>query len=468
MQFSSKKMFVTKRCGAALITSIIFIAIFSALAVSLATMSTSNVQIAENLSKGDRARAAAESGLEVVKQWLSNVDIPGTTMPEHQFALLGNSLQTYAHNLSNVTVQLQSTRMDVPNVNLNTAQNEKFFANITPLPSASAPEKFQVDVTGMVGDISKTIRVNYEISERTHTVFDYGVATKGPLSLDGHIEFSGVNVSVEASVFIVSESADLALSLVGNSQIAGDVSIVNPLANVFLQGGSAGIGGETGQAAVDNHVTIGAPETDFPIPDAEHFRQYITGEINSSTDFGANATYKNVRIVPNTNPHFTGNVILQGVIFVETPNVVTFSGDVDITGIIVGNGDLNDDSGTNQINLTGSVISHNISELPNEPQFAGVRTETGTFLIAPGFSASFGGNFHTLAGAVAANGMKFYGNSGGTINGSVINYADTLMDVYGNTDLYFNRSGLVEIPAGFRPEIIVTYTPSSYSEIAGL
>ena len=121
-------------------------------------------------------------------------------------------------------------------------------------------------------------------------------------------------------------------------------------------------------------------------------------------------------------------------------------------------------TGVNQINITGNVSSRSVSNLPDLPQFADIRTQTGTFILAPGFSASFGGNFDTISGAIAANGIEFFGNAGGTINGSVINYSDEEMTLTGNADLYFNRSGTAEIPAGFIPEIILTYVPSSYTE----
>ena len=84
--------------------------------------------------------------------------------------------------------------------------------------------------------------------------------------------------------------------------------------------------------------------------------------------------------------------------------------------------------------------------------------------MAPGFSASFGGNFDTLNGAIAANGIEFFGNAGGTIAGSVLNYSDTPMILSGNSDLFFNRSGITEIPAGFEPEIVLHYDPASYDE----
>ena len=77
--------------------------------------------------------------------------------------------------------------------------------------------------------------------------------------------------------------------------------------------------------------------------DTEQFDQYVTSEINSGTNMSAKATYTNVRIAANTNPKFTKQITLNGVIIIETPNVVEFAGGVDITGIIVGKGSDEDD-----------------------------------------------------------------------------------------------------------------------------
>ena len=53
--------------GSALILSMIFIVICSVLAVSLATMSGNNIQLADNQRKADRARACAESGFDEIR-----------------------------------------------------------------------------------------------------------------------------------------------------------------------------------------------------------------------------------------------------------------------------------------------------------------------------------------------------------------------------------------------------------------
>jgi Tfp pilus assembly protein PilX len=61
-----KKIVCQKRAGAALILSMTFVLIFSALAISMATMSGRNVQIANN----QRAETKA------IEEWLRMVDKP--------------------------------------------------------------------------------------------------------------------------------------------------------------------------------------------------------------------------------------------------------------------------------------------------------------------------------------------------------------------------------------------------------
>jgi hypothetical protein len=198
------------------------------------------------------------------------------------------------------------------------------------------------------------------------------------------------------------------------------------------------------------------------------FEQYVGvgAEHIVTSGSSSNITLENVRIPAGVNPTFSGNVTIRGIVFIEQPNVVTFTGNTTITGIIAGDGDLADNSGTNQVNIIGSVVSNPVTDLPAESQFAQLRDETGTFMVTPGFSVSFGGNFDTLNGTIAANGVEFFGNAGGTIEGSVINYSNTPMTLTGNSDLIFNRSGITETPAGFTPELRLEYDPASYSEVA--
>jgi len=457
-----KKLFCRRHRGTAFVISMIFVLVFSTLAVSMAAFSGTNLQISENQRKDDCARACAESGIEIIRFWLSRFSVVGTTDAGEVFYNLGSpssptSLPSdlTACDITNITTSYDGSRITIPSVTLDSEGGQSFSAEITQYDA----DTLQMEVTGTYKGISRTIRGNYDFSVRRNTVFDYGVATKGPLHLAGNIELEGVNVSVESDVYIVSENDNLALEVIGNSSIAGDVHIWNPVATVDLQGGQASVGGETVPEAYD-HVINGIDEVEFPAPNPDYFEHYAVNDINyPSTE----TVFDNIRIPANTNPSFSGGTVITGVVFIETPNVVTFTGNVTITGIIVGDGDVTDDSGTNRIDFLGTVDSTSVSELPEE--YGDLREETGTFLMAPGFSTSFGGTFDTINGAIAANGIEFYGNAGGIIEGSVLNYSDTPMELSGNNDLFFNRSADTEIPVGFEPDIVLRYNPATYSEV---
>ncbi len=452
------------RRGSALVLSLIFLVIFSALAVALATLSGGNVQIAENFRQVDMTRGCAESGLEVVRYWLSQIQMSGRIGESERFATLADMLQDrlVGAGATNILDRLTYTASNITmaDVPLQSSLGQSFSAILTRIDD----NHVQLEVTGSYGSLQRRIRSSFQYVQRADNVFDYGVASRGPLSLSGNVELNGVNIQVESNAYIEADAL-LALEIIGNSMIAGDVKIVNPLAYVHLQGGQAGVGGVTGAAAME-HIEIGSPPTDFPEMAPEQFFGYATNVLSPTADLSHTATYDNLRIPGNRNPNFSGQTTLRGVLYIEAPNVVTFTGGVNITGIIVTDGNPDDNSGTNRLSFSGDITGYPISQLPQEPQFEGLQQKTGTFILAPGFHLGFGGSFTTLSGAIAGNGIELSGNAGGTVEGSIINYSSAPMTLSGNSDLFFNRSGLTEVPAGFVPRIVVVYDPSSYVEPA--
>ncbi len=463
-KMKSLKQFVYRtRTGAALIMSMIFVLIFSALAVSLATVSNTNVQLANNQRQVNHALTSAQSGLEVLRYYLTdpNVKIPGSVLPANRLSFVANALinkgfLAASYNSSNHTITISP-------MTINPDSNQAFYAMMCYDSNDFETANVEVYIIGTSrNEVTRKLRVNFDFENVGNSVFDFGIATKGPLKTKGSIEVEGLNERVEASVYIESQNSMLALEMIGKSSIAGDVSIVNPLGIADI-GNSSSIGGETGTNAED-HVFIGAPPSDFPTPNPGEFAPlvqniFIPGETPTS-----NVTLQNMRIPANANPSFSGNVIIEGVLFIEPPNAVTFNGNTQITGVIVANGSLDAPSSGNSVQFLGTVDSHDVNQLPDEG-FAALKEKKGTFLLAPGFSTSFSGNFATINGVIAASGISFSGNAGGTINGSVVNYSDTQMVLDGNTDLVFNRSGSDSKPAGFGPSKILVFEPSSYSEI---
>jgi Tfp pilus assembly protein PilX len=447
-----------RRKGVALIVSMIFVFIFAALGVAFCAVSGTNAQISDNQRTMNISLASTDSGLNVVRFWLNRVSIPGSVPPSSRIENIAAYMQSDLANngISNIQTNYESSTITIPAVCLDSATGQSFTAQIT------QPETdiLQLDVTGTSGVIDRIARVTYNISPRTSTAFDFGVASRGPLQMSGNVELGSINISVESSVFIESENGETALSMSGNSQIAGDVSISDTNADVEL-GNHCSIGGETGEDALD-HVSLGAESPEFPTPQPGYFEHYA---VNTILEGGDDTIIENARIPAGVNPSFSGGTVIRGVLFIEQPNVVTFTGHCEITAIIVGDGDISEPSTANQIVFQGTVDSYDVSNLPDEPQFADIRMETGTFLMAPGFSAEFGGNFSALSGAIVASGIEFSGNAGGTINGSVINYSDEPMVLGGNSDLIFNRSENGQVPVGFTRDVVLHYAAESYSEM---
>jgi hypothetical protein len=449
------------RKGAVLILSMIFVVVFSTLAVSMASFSGTNVQVASNQHQLALAMASAESGLEVMRYWLTRVTIPNETEPSNYLSTIVSSIRNdlAANNISNITVDQNGS---IAPVTLGTTTGQTFAGYMVVQPDQ--PNILEVYATGGNGRFMHTIKVCYEIGPDRNPLFEYGIVTKGPLHMRGSMEVGGLNHGNEADVYIVSANNNIALSMKGTSSVTGDVHIVNSSAKASLSS-SVSVGGENGRDAINHRVTIGAPEIDFPVLDIGALESYAVNTFDPDTDTSNNMTLENIRIPANTNPNFSGNVIMEGIVFIESPNIVSFTGNADITGIIIGDGSLVDvPSDENQIIFRGNVASHSVSEL--DAGFGDVRHETGTFLLAPGFSTSFGGSFETLSGVIAANGVEFFGNAGGTINGSVINYGQPPMSLSASTALVIDRFGGQEIPAGFEYVIVLHYNPTSYTDIA--
>ena len=453
-----KKSERLNRRGAVLIISMIFVLIFSALAVSMATLSGTNVQLASNQHKVGYAIASTESGLEVMRYWLTRVEIPSSTPPSNYFGTIVDTLQTDLtdNGILNITVLIDGSILPVA---LDSANGQGFEGEI--IIDGNNPNILQVYTTGGGSEITRTIRVHYDIEPYEYPIFDFGLATKGPLHFLGNPTIIGINSNSEADIFIDSQNP-LAMLVTGHTNFDGDISISSATANVDFWG-SVKIGGDTGKKAIDNHITIGVEPPEFPVPDTQHFLQYATGDvIDSSTDLTGSMTLTNVIIAAGTDPNFEGNIIIEGILYIEQPNIVTFSKNVDVRGMIVGDGDVND-PGTNSISFLGNFATN---PYPSGVEFDAIRQETGSSILAPGFAASFEGNFSAIGGVMAVSGVHFSGNVNAIVKGTIINYSENPTVIEGNATLNFDRSDNIKVPAGFDIYRILTYNPASYEELA--
>ncbi|HUT46913.1 MAG TPA: pilus assembly PilX N-terminal domain-containing protein [Sedimentisphaerales bacterium] len=452
-----------KREGAVLIVAMIFVLIFSALAVSMATMSGTNAQLASNHHKVDCALGSATSGLEVQRHWLTPISMPSSTPINKYFSTIMNTLEYNldANSISNITLIKHNGTISPVTLDSTTGQTFSGQMHI----SDSNSNILEVFATGGDAQITRTIKVDFDIEPYKHPIFNYGLATKGPLNYTGNPLTTGANESWEADIYIESSGSDTAVFVAGNTNFHGDIMIGNPDADVSF-GGDVLIDGDHGETAIDNHVFIGVEPVDFPEPDTARFGSYATGiTIDSSTDLsaaGANILV-NAKIAAGTNPVFTKGVTIQGILLIESPNVVTFASNVDLQGIIVGEGDVTANPVMDRIDVLGNFSS---GTYPSGAEFDAIRQEVGSSIVAPGFAMSFQGNFSTLEGVVAVSGVTFSGNVAAQIKGTIINYSETPMIIEGNASMTFDREASTKIPAGFDTLRVLTYKPSSYDEVA--
>ena len=450
------------RQGITLVLTLIVLVVCATMAVSLASFSATNMQLAHNHREANRALANAQSGLEVMRYWLDQATVSGTADPNLLIQGVASSLQTAlsSNSVTNVKVTSSGSTLTVPSVTLGSGTLDRF----TALVQSSAGGALSLEVYGYHDQVVRRIKGDYQIvAGGNPQIFDYGIASRGPLQIPGNPIIRSANELSEADIYIESSNSLLALDVAGNTLFAGDISVGNPNASVSFDG-HVQIAGETGQTAIDNHVTIGAEQVECPVPDTEYFRQYATGQvISSSTDTSSNMTLTNARIAAGVNPSFDGNIIVDGVLFIETPNEVLFNGNVWVNGLIVANGDVNN-PGTNELEFAGNYDS---GDFPSSSTFDNMRAEMGSSLLAPGFNFHLRGNLRSLGGAMAVSGLFIEGNiQNAVIKGTMINYDTSTGLINGNIDLTFDRSSVPASIAGFTGSVPSTlkFVASSYSE----
>jgi hypothetical protein len=451
--------------GSALIIAMIFVAIFSTLGLSMLATSSTNVRTSVNHRQANRAFESAHSGLEVVRYLFEGLSISGLTSPENRLAAIYSKLQTRIMNteISGVYATFDSTEniIKISDVYLDYSTGKSFSCQIE--QDATDDMALVVSVIGFSQQVSRSLRVDFVFGETTNNIFDFGIASKGPLYMSGQTVVDGMNLAVESDVYIEADVVGNEFEIGNQASVGGDVHIVDPY-GTYIIGNKSSIGGATGEEAED-HVEVGTDPVEFPETNVDYFRQFATGDvIDSMEDVTNHDVLNNVIIAAGTNPTFANDVTINGVLFIEQPNNVTFASKVDVCGIIVGESEPGEISNDNTIDFTGQVDCFDVSTLEGE-EFAAIKEEKGTFIMAPGFSVDFSGQSNVINGIMAVAGARFTGQAGGAINGSIVNYSDNPVILQGQGSLTFDRYSLSEVPAGFTPILTLSYGADSYSEV---
>jgi hypothetical protein len=448
-----------RRYGIASVLAMLYLILFAVMAIGFYAATSMAAQISRNERRLTDSQLAAESGLQFMRYELGQVDISTKTLQTDLLPKVCSELGRLMNSTGNMggnTVQITNNAIYIPSptgvVPLDTVGNKSFRATIT-----QSGAFLIVKVTGYCSDpnITRSVQMNYAQAPRASALFDFGVASKGKIVTGGTAVVVGQGDPTRGSVLSTSLT-DPTPVVIGGKMVSGDISIANPAGSVSY--GSASIGGTKDPTLIPNHIHKGVTPPDFPDIDTSAYTAYAT----TPWDGTSNTLFNNY-IPAGMNPSFTGGATITGILYIKAPNVVNFGGNLTINGAIVVENNVTLNPATNQINFKGTVTSSPINT-PGLGLPAGEDALTGAFLLAPGFNVSFTGDFGSIGGHIIASSIGFSGNAGGTIKGSIVNLANTELDINGSSDIVIAATGTTNYPTGVTFGVKYVPLPDTYVE----
>lgn len=464
-----------RRRGIASALAMLYLVLFSTLAVGFFAAFTLAVETAYNERGARRALASAESGMEFIRYHLWALNIQHDTPPDELFDRVYDQLGTALNgsaNLQGANIARSGDTILIPGdptkyITIN-GEGESFRITIERSGKeliVSAVGKTAGGVT--TSSLGRAVRLRYGIFEKPSSIFDFGVASKSAINMIGNTQILGSPDPASGSV-LSTASVDYPLTMGSNCEISGEVSFSNPDAWVSA-GANAVINNEVGEVNWADNVNY-VEEPDFPVVDTSDFLPFATTTISSSTPTGT--SFVNILIPPNTNPTFAANTTILGVMYVQGPNKVKFAGSSTITGVIVAE---NDSAGSwssnNVIDFQGTVDAQGVSALPdNDARFTELKDMGGAFILAENFSVNFGGTSAGstgINGSIVASSVNFSGTADAIVEGSVINLEPSSSVIFkGTSSVTIQSSGTRSQPYGLYFGSRYIPLPGSYEEVA--
>jgi hypothetical protein len=392
--------------------AMLFLVLFAALAIGFYASVNTSVQIANNEQHCTKALLAADSGLGFIRYHLANVTLSPDTQPADVLAELYQQLSLRLDgtpNLGTHRIDLVGNTIHIPGgsdawIPLDAKAGTGFRIAIT-----ESGGNLRCKVTGSAGRISantapieRTVKVDFIRKDLPTSAFDYAVASKGRIVMKkGSI--TGVNgVSTNSIATVMSARKTSPAITVSGGFIGGDIHVTGP-GLVSVSGGSVG-GSSTVSDILNRHTRL-VDHPNFPTFDTSVFKPYATSTYRNG------AALKNIRIPANTNPNFAGGAILQGIIYIESPNTVEFRGNTLVQGIIVFEN--KGSPAENKIDMRGNFTQ---LPVPPGPEYDALRSVTGVSIFAPTTSMVISGSVDSdLVGNVILGTFRNGGSADWTI-----------------------------------------------------
>jgi len=439
----------------------IFLALFSTLAVAYSAASNMSLRQARNYMSAQTAQFAAESGLNYMAEVLRGINVDAGEAEEDLLLAVANGLAERMDGTANMgegEITFVGDTISTPPIALNSS-GETFQADIREAGDGA----LLLEIRGNGQVAAKGVRIAIQPVEGYSPVFDYGVASKSRIKISGNPTIKGANDPSEASILSATYSDEEAVRINGNCWLDGDICTANPDSHVTILGNPE-IAGKTDWDDIQEHIHIGVGPGEFPEIDPTVFEPFATNIVDKHTDTSSDMVLENIRIAAGTNPNFAGNCTIKGVVFVEQPNKVKFSGNCQLIGVIVTEDAGEDAYNSNYLRFNGNFWSEGVEALPDEPQFSDLKQMPGSAILAPGFGVRYQGNVESINGTIAADKLTFNGNVEGTIYGSLICYSDSAFEISGNVDVTIDREKYSRVAPGFKLPVQLVPEGESYEE----
>lgn len=187
---SLRKLTRLKRRGIVLVVAMIFLIIFSILAVSISTLAGTNVQIASNQHKINSALLAAQSGLECGKYIVANTHLPSTLFNKVSALQADQTWKKLCEQVQHqpwISGQARQTSIDIitPAVSFGDTDvsfQVRFYRTDT--------RTIKLEGIGTDGQISKQVSVYMSI-QKERDILNYAVASRGRVWLTGRSTVRG-------------------------------------------------------------------------------------------------------------------------------------------------------------------------------------------------------------------------------------------------------------------------------------
>ena len=461
--------------GSATVVALIFMALLAALAAGFGALVSSSIQISKNEQAMARAQAAAESGMEVVKSYLTQVSVAVGTPDADVTTSADGSLNTLVHTATDAagnTITLgatenlsrkvtciyfpyQPTPTTPTNVQLYPGKPDGFRATITPEFTAKGTLTWlSISVIG-TNDLNSSSPITRQIVLDANYkfvappgIFAYGVMSNGGFTMVKDT-VGGATSTYDLGASIMAKSVAMTKN---NGSITGDV---------WLTGSGTAITGVGASGVPLNRVHAHAVPPAMPQFDPSIFSTFATNSYAPTYNFSG--TMENVHITstgPGSKVTIGNNLVVNGILYIDSPNTVIINNNLTINGAIVfANKDASGKPatpGVDSLTIKNSA-KIDVANTPATDDFArGASALQGYAILAPtadvtlnnGGSGNASGN---TFGSIICN--KFKVDNGYSCNmqqGTLLTYskdADSCSLSGNNTKLLFTRGSVTAPPS---------------------